>query len=153
MINREVVTIINRLKQVFPVIALTWPRQSGKTTLLKELGGFDENLAPPIYAFNELDVGVRINKSYPNSIKFEPQALVYHHQFPQGGTHNNFSPREVHNSTQWNYGYFLGKNYSFFKNFLSFSRRVIFQLIHEPGAIPHIIRGLVAGKKIRFSSR
>ncbi|MBU0974876.1 ATP-binding protein [Patescibacteria group bacterium] len=37
MIKREITTRINRLKTQFPVLAVTGPRQSGKTTLLKEI--------------------------------------------------------------------------------------------------------------------
>lgn len=37
MIKRQMVSNINRLKKGFPVIAITGPRQSGKTTLLKEI--------------------------------------------------------------------------------------------------------------------
>ncbi len=114
---------------------------------LRELEGFDEKLMSPIYAYNEVDLGSRLNKKWPKGLIFQPRALVYHHRYQKGGTRNNFSPSEVYSSTQWNYGYYLGKNYSFFENFLCLSRRVIFQLTNEPGAIPHIIRGLVAGKK------
>ncbi len=35
MIQRQIAKSINALKDKFPVIALTGPRQSGKTTLLK----------------------------------------------------------------------------------------------------------------------
>jgi uncharacterized protein len=35
MIQRNIITIIDDLKDKFPIIALTGPRQSGKTTLLK----------------------------------------------------------------------------------------------------------------------
>ncbi len=34
MISREIATIIIKLRKQFPVITLTGPRQSGKTTLL-----------------------------------------------------------------------------------------------------------------------
>lgn len=37
MIKRKIVSEINRLKKGFPVLAVTGPRQSGKTTLLKEM--------------------------------------------------------------------------------------------------------------------
>ena len=37
MIKRHITTQINRLKKVFPVLAVTGSRQSGKTTLLREM--------------------------------------------------------------------------------------------------------------------
>jgi uncharacterized protein len=37
MIERQIITSINALKDKYPVIAVTGPRQSGKTTLLKNL--------------------------------------------------------------------------------------------------------------------
>jgi predicted AAA+ superfamily ATPase len=37
MINREIASIIIKLRRQFPVITLTGPRQSGKTTLLKSI--------------------------------------------------------------------------------------------------------------------
>lgn len=37
MISRELATIITKLRKQFPVITLTGPRQSGKTTLLKSI--------------------------------------------------------------------------------------------------------------------
>ena len=37
MIQRSIYSAIERISKVYPVIALTGPRQSGKTTLLKNL--------------------------------------------------------------------------------------------------------------------
>ena len=37
MIKRQITSQINRLKKGFPVIAVTGPRQSGKTTLIKNI--------------------------------------------------------------------------------------------------------------------
>ena len=37
MIKRDITTRINKLKSQFPVLAVTGPRQSGKTTLLREM--------------------------------------------------------------------------------------------------------------------
>ena len=36
-INRHIAAEINKQKEKFPVIAVTGPRQSGKTTLLKNI--------------------------------------------------------------------------------------------------------------------
>ena len=120
---------------------------SFRKVVLERIGGFDENLLPPIYAYNEIDIGYRINKKWKNSIIFEPQALVYHLQSKQGGTRNNFAEKEIFNSTQFNYGYFLGKNYSWFQNILCFLRRLPYQLIRENSSIPHIIKGFNYGKQ------
>lgn len=119
---------------------------------LNDLGGFDEKLSPPIYAFNEVDLGYRINKRWKNSILFSPEALVYHHQYKKGGTRNDFTVEDIFRSNQFNYGYFLGKNFSLFENIICFLRRLPYQLIKEPGAILHIIRGFIYGKKTQLSN-
>ena len=119
---------------------------------LNDLGGFDEKLSPPIYAFNEVDLGYRINKRWKNSILFSPEALVYHHQYKRGGTRNDFIVENVFQSNQFNYGYFLGKNFSIFENIICFLRRLPYQLIKEPRAILHILRGFIYGKQIRRSN-
>lgn len=114
---------------------------------LNDLGGFDEKLSPPIYAFNEVDLGYRINKRWKNSILFSPDALVYHHQYKRGGTRNDFTAEDIFCSNQFNYGYFLGKNFSIFENIICFLRRLPYQLIKEPKAILHILRGCIYAKK------
>lgn len=115
---------------------------------LKDLGGFDEKLSPPIYAFNEVDLGYRINKRWKNSILFSPRALVYHHQYKRGGTRNDFLDKDIFCSNQFNYGYFLGKNFSLFENIIYFLRRLPYQLIKEPKAILHILKGFIYGKRM-----
>lgn len=114
---------------------------------LQELNGFDQRLAPPIYAFNEIDLGYRINKRWKQSILFEPQALVHHYQSKEGGTRNNFNAQDVFCSNQFNYGYFLGKNFSWIQNILCCMRRSVYQIIHEPRAIPYILKGLLYAKR------
>jgi len=116
---------------------------------LKEIGGFDENLSPPVYAFNEVDMGYRINKRWKNSILFLPKALVYHHQYKRGGTRNDFIVKEVFQSNQFNYGYFLGKNFFLLENIICFIRRLPYQLIKEPKAILHILKGFIYAKKTK----
>ena len=37
MINREIITTINKYLKEFPVIVILGPRQVGKTTLVKEI--------------------------------------------------------------------------------------------------------------------
>lgn len=114
---------------------------------LKEVGGFDEKLSPPIYAYNEIDLGYRINKKWKNSILFSPEALVYHHQYARGGTRNDFEIKKVTDGNNYNYGYFLGKNFSVFENIICFARRSLYQIVREPFAIPAIMKGFLKGKK------
>lgn len=111
---------------------------------LKEMGGFDEKLSPPIYAFNEVDLGYRITKKWKNSLVFSPEALVYHHQYKRGGTRNDFEIQNVFQSNNFNYGYFLGKNFSWIENAIYFFRRFPYQIIREPNAIPYIVRGFIS---------
>lgn len=118
---------------------------SFRKSILKEIGGFDEKLSPPIYSFNEVDLGYRIIKKYPNSIIFEPLALVYHQQYKTGGT-RTYSNKEIYNSTSFNYGYFIGKNFSLWQNILFLLRRLPFQVIKEPKEIPNIVKGFIKGK-------
>lgn len=120
---------------------------SFKKMTLEELGGFDEKLFPPIYAFNEVDLGYRISKKWKNSILFSPRALVYHHQYKRGGTRNDFELKEVTQSNNSNYGYFLGKNFGWIENVVCLLRRLPYQLTKEPTALPDIIKGFLYGKK------
>jgi glycosyltransferase involved in cell wall biosynthesis len=117
-----------------------------KSTLV-ELNGFDEKLSPPIYSYNEVDMGYRISKKYNNSILFSPEALVYHHQYKRGGTRNDFEIKKVIECNNFNYGYFLGKNFNWIENIICFLRRLPYQLLKEPTAIPDIINGFTYGKK------
>jgi len=110
---------------------------------LEKVGGFDERLAPPIYSFNEIDIGYRISKRWHNAIVFKPEALVYHHRYKSGGTRNNFTQEEIFHGNQFNYGYFLGKNFSRIEN------KFPYQIIKEPKAIPDILQGFISGKKTR----
>ena len=114
---------------------------------LEKVGGFDERLAPPIYSFNEIDIGYRINKIWPKSSIFKPGALVYHHRYKSGGTRNNFTQEEIFHGNQFNYGYFLGKNFSRIENIACFFRKLPYQIIKEPKAIPDILQGFISGKK------
>src|SRR3989338_5050764 len=116
---------------------------------LEKVGGFDERLAPPIYSFNEIDIGYRISKRWHNAIVFKPEALVYHHRYKSGGTRNNFTQEEIFHGNQFNYGYFLGKNFSRIENIACFFRKLPYQIIKEPKAIPDILQGFIYGKKTR----
>lgn len=116
---------------------------------LEAVGGFDEHLSAPIYSFNEVDAGFRIAKRWKNSLLFLPEALVYHHRFGQGGTRNRFSQTDVVRSNNFNYGYFLGKNFNLLQNTLWSVRRMPYQLIKEPATILDIARGFLHGKKGR----
>ena len=119
---------------------------------LKELGGFDEKLSPPVYAFNEVDLGYRINKKWKSSFLFSPEALVYHHKFKRGGTRNDFDIKKVKKSNNYNYGYFIGKNFSALENIMWFFRRFPYQITKEPGAIPSIISGYLLSQTTKGES-
>jgi len=122
---------------------------SFRKSVLEKVNGFDEKLQPPIFAYNEIDLGVRINKLRRNSILFEPKARVLHHQYRSGGTRNNFSKKEIYGSTQFNYGYFIGKNYNILENIIFFIRRLPFQIMKEPRGFLYIIRGFIFSKSFR----
>jgi len=120
---------------------------SFRKEMIQKLGGFDEKLSPPVYSFNEIDLGYRINKLWKNSIIFLPETLVYHHQYPRGGTRNDFNPEDIFYGNQFNYGYFLGKNFNWFENIICFVRRFPYQIIKEPKAIKYILKGFIYGKQ------
>ena len=122
---------------------------SFRKNILKGLKGFDENLLFPSFAYLEADLGYRLSKKWPKSLLLNPQALVYHHRYKTGGTRNNYSRKEIFHSDQFNYGYFLGKNFSWTENSICFLRRLPYQIIKEPKAIPDIFQGFIYGKKIR----
>ena len=124
---------------------------SFRRSALLKLGGFDEKLKPPIYSFNEIDIGLRLNKSWPNSLIFEPEALVYHDRYPYGGT-RTYSKDQVDYWNNFNYGYFLSKNYSWLENLFFCVRRLPYQLLLEPKGILPIINGFVYGKRVKRQS-
>lgn len=113
---------------------------------LQQINGFDELLKPPIYAYNEVDIGVRITHRWPQSMLFEPEALVYHHRYPHGGT-RSFTAKDVQKSIDFNYGYFLGKNFKAWQNCICFFRRLPFQIIKEPTKLKDILKGFWYAKK------
>lgn len=113
---------------------------SFRKSSLENLGGFDEGLQPPIYAYNEVDMGLRVSREWENSIVFEPEALVHHHQFKKGGT-RSFEREKIEKTNDFNYGYFLGKNFNIVQNIVCFLRRLPFQLVKEPQKIPAILQG------------
>lgn len=119
-----------------------------KETLVA-IDGFDEKLSPPIYAYNEVDLGYRISKKWKKSLLFSPDALVYHHQYKRGGTRNDFELNQVAQSNNFNYGYFLGKNFTLLENLICLVRRFPFQIIKEPRAIPAILSGFISSRATR----
>ena len=119
---------------------------SFRRKVLKKLNGFDAKLKPPIYSYNEVDLGIRLNKLYPRSLWFEPKALVLHHQHPRGGT-RTYSKLQAEKSSQVNYGYTLAKNFNWLENIIAGLRRLPFQLVREPQFIPDIVWGFIRGKK------
>jgi GT2 family glycosyltransferase len=122
---------------------------SYRKTALEEIGGFDAGLQPP-QSYNEVDLGWRINKRWPKSLVFEPEALVYHHRYPSGGG-RSYDAKMLAASNAFNYGYFIGKNFNVFENIIWFLRRLPYQIVKEPNAIIPIFLGLLDAKK-RFLS-
>jgi len=121
---------------------------SFRKNALNAIGGFDERLSPPIYAFNEVDIGVRLNQRFPHSFLFVPNALVYHHQAPHGGTRNDFEVATIKRSNNFNYGYFLGKNFNWLQNIVCFARRLPYQVTKDSRSTKDILAGFKAGKQI-----
>lgn len=121
---------------------------SFRKNALSAIGGFDERLSPPIYAFNEVDIGVRLNQRFPHSFLFVPNALVYHHQAPHGGTRNDFEAATIKRSNNYNYGYFLGKNFNWLQNIVCFARRLPYQITQDSRSTKDILAGFKAGKQI-----
>lgn len=117
---------------------------------LEMVGGFDEKLSPPIYSFNEVDLGYRINKQWPKSIIFEPDALAYHKRYPSGGG-RTFDAKTLEAGNSFNYGYFIGKNFSLFENILWAVRRLPYQILKEPNKIFSILKGFLSAKKRRLT--
>ncbi len=118
---------------------------SYRKSALEEMGGFDKNLHPPTHSYNEVDMGYRINKKWPNSMLFEPDALVYHKRYPLGGG-RAFSKEILAASNSFNYGYFIGKNFNLFENLLWFLRRLPYQIAKEPSKIFPIFKGFLYAK-------
>jgi hypothetical protein len=125
---------------------------SFRKNTLQELGGFDESYTPPGFAYMEVDLGYRLNKRWPKSFVFNPDAMVYHHKHSTGGTRDNYLAKIIFQSNQFNYGYFLGKNFSFIENVICLLRRLPYQLIKEPAAIPSIIKGYISSHATRGES-
>jgi GT2 family glycosyltransferase len=121
---------------------------SFRKSALETLAGFDERLAPPVFAYNEVDLGYRLNKLSPHSLVFAPQALVYHHRAGSGGTRDSKNQSLIAKGNAFNYGYFVGKNFSCAQNLLFLMRRLPYQILREPNLLLPIIKGLLAGKKI-----
>lgn len=121
---------------------------SFRKSALEDVGGFDERLAPPIYSYNEVDLGYRISKRWPKSLLFEPSALVYHLQSPSGGT-RSYPVEEIKSSSFFNYGYIIGKNFSYWENIIFLLRRLPYQLVKEREGIAPILRGFIKGKRNR----
>ena len=114
---------------------------------LVQVGGFDERLAPPIYAFNEVDLGYRVSRRWKHSLVFAPGALVYHHRYPRGGTRNDFEVTEMKQSNNYNYGYFVGKNYNWVENILFGIRRVPYQIRQELHTTRDMLKGFMYAKR------
>ncbi len=118
---------------------------SFRKSVLKEIDGFDNKLKGPIYAYNEIDLGIRLNKKYPRSLIFKPKAVVRHLRYKVGGT-RDYNWKRVKKSVDFNYGYFIGKNFSIPENIICFLRRLPYQLIKDRTGILPILEGYMTAK-------
>ena len=121
--------------------------------ILEKVGGFDERFSSPTYSFNEVDLGYRLSSKWKNSILFVADALVFHHQYGMGGTRNDFEKEELMRGNCFNYGYFLGKNFTWWQTMLCFLRRFPYQIVNEPFNIPYIIKGFISSRSTTAESR
>ncbi len=119
---------------------------SYRKSVLEEMGGFDTDLQPPTYSYNEVDMGYRINKKWPRSMLFEPDALVHHKRYPSGGG-RAFDKETLAKSNSFNYGYFIGTSFNFLENLLWLLRRLPYQILKEPKEILPILKGFLFGKQ------
>ncbi len=119
---------------------------SYRKSALEQMSGFDIDLQPPTYSYNEVDMGYRIKKKWPNSMLFEPDALVHHKRYPSGGG-RAFDKETLTAGNSFNYGYFIGKNFNLFENLLWFLRRLPYQILKEPKEILPNLKGFLQAKK------
>ncbi len=100
--------------------------------------GFDPRF-PKI--FEEVDLGVRVSKSY-GTILFAPEALAYHHKAKSGG----IRPEEHANKQRLifqHYGKYLGKNIRFTFSLVSLIMRLKTAIFQAPSAISDLLFGYV----------
>lgn len=122
---------------------------SFRRNALEKVGGFDEELRAPIFSYSEVDLGIRVNKIWPGSIIFVPDALVYHHKSPRGGTRNNFTKEDVIKCNNFNYGYFIGKNYGWIENGIFWMRALPHMLFKNRDGFKYFIEGFNYAKNNR----
>lgn len=110
---------------------------SFRKNTLDRIGGFDENFVPPLSAFEEIDVALRLKKY--GQLIFSPHALVYHIKSKTGGTRlNNDSKIKLYYES---YGYFLMKNIAFPLSLMSFLIRLRTAFSESFSATSYFLKG------------
>jgi GT2 family glycosyltransferase len=106
---------------------------SFRKNILIEIGMFDKKYDK---YFEEVDLGARLKKKH-YLIKFEPKALVYHHQAKVGGARSS----NPHGIFYDHYGYYLAKNVPFPFSLISLFIRTITVLKQYPKVIVNLYSG------------
>jgi len=106
---------------------------SFRKNILLKVGMFDQKYDK---YFEEVDLGARLKKNH-YLIKFEPKALVYHHQAKAGGSRISHANEIFYN----HYGYYLAKNVVFPFSLISLLIRSITLLKRYPKIIINLYSG------------
>jgi GT2 family glycosyltransferase len=107
---------------------------SFRREILNKIGGFNTSF---VKIFEEIDLGKRAGKY--GKIVFSPEALVYHHKAPAGGT--RVSAEDKMRMLYTHYGYYLSQQVPFPISLLSLLIRIRSVLMEAPYALPNLISG------------
>jgi len=112
---------------------------SFRRIIFEEFGGFDEKILPP--GFEEYDLGLRITRL--GKMVFSPEALVFHHKAPSGGTRIN---KDIwFRNYYWNYGRLVRKHVPFPFSITSLLRLSARIFKEYPPAIFSFFNGFASG--------
>jgi len=117
---------------------------SFRKDILTKVGMFDENYLPPLSAFEEIDIALRVKKH--GSIVFEPNALAFHKKAKRGGTRVGEKEREK--SYWFSYGYFLAINISISSAPIAYSAGIKHALIESPVSLFSFALGILKAYSI-----
>ena len=110
---------------------------SFRRTIFEEFGGFDQKILPP--GFEEYDLGLRITRL--GKMVFSPEALVFHHKAPSGGTRIN---KDIwFRNYYWNYGRLIRRHVPFPHLLISIIHLKLRILREYPPAIIPFLKGLL----------
>jgi len=110
---------------------------SFRRIIFEEFDGFDEKILPP--GFEEYDLGLRI--THLGKMVFSPEALVFHHKAPSGGTRIN---KDIwFRNYYWNYGRLVRKHVPFPHLLISIIHLKLRILREYPPAIIPFLKGLL----------